>query len=63
MGPNSYVFSYLEKQKSLTVASAMAIEEERQNGVAVGQTSKIILGNIMGIILDKFRQVFVLLRT
>ena len=63
MGPNYYIFSHLEKQKSLAVASALAIRETRQNGVPAGQTSKVILGNIMGVILDKFRQVFVLLRT
>lgn len=40
MGPNSCFFSYLEKQKSLTVASALAIREKRPDGVAVSQTPK-----------------------
>lgn len=43
--------------KSLTVASASAIKErseiERKNGVAMVQTSKVILGNIVGVILGK----------
>ena len=36
-----------------TVASPLAIREKRQNGVAMGQTSKVILAHTMGIILDK----------
>ena len=43
--------------KSLTVTSALAIKErsaiESQNGVAVIQTSKVILGGIMDVISDK----------
>ena len=54
MGPNSCIFSYSEKQKSLTVASALAIREKRQNRVAVGQTSRVTLSNIMGVILHNF---------
>ena len=39
MGPNSCIFSHLEIQRSLTMATAWANREKRQNGVAVGQTS------------------------
>ena len=51
--PNSCIFSNLEKPKSLTVASALASREKRQNRVAVGQITKVTLGNIIEVILDK----------
>ena len=52
MSPNSCIFSFLEKRKSFTVASASGIREKRQNRVAVGQAAKVMLGNMMGVILD-----------